>query len=108
MKKLETAVQAVGATFRVRDYRKGFQSDSESEFACSTQAILKELGLDSKPQKITVATEASVLSRLGIECLVWGPGQSVGNSLAPNESIKISDLTTAIRFYGRCVERFCL
>lgn len=108
MKKLEMAVQSVGATFRVRDYRKGFQSDSGSEFARSTQSILGELGLDSKPQKITVATEASVLGRLGIECLVWGPGQSVGNSLAPNESIKISDLTTAIRFYGRCVERFCL
>lgn len=108
MKKLESAVQSVGATFRVKDYRKGFATPSESDFVLQSQAILKEMGLGAAPRKMSVATEASVFSRLGVECLVWGPGQSVGNSHAPNESIKIGDLRTATDFYKRVLERFCL
>lgn len=108
MKNLEGAVQAAGATFRVKDYRKGFATSPESDFVLQSQAILKEMGLGAAPRKMSVATEASVFSRLGIECLVWGPGQSVGNSHAPNESIKIGDLRLATEFYKRVLERFCL
>jgi len=108
MKKLEKAVQAVGATFRVKDYRKGFATDPSLEFVVESQRILGAMGLNADLEKITMATEASVFSRLGIECLVWGPGQSVGNSHAPNESVNISDLRTASEFYKRLMERFCL
>jgi acetylornithine deacetylase/succinyl-diaminopimelate desuccinylase-like protein len=108
MSKLEAAVREVGATFRVTDYRKGFTTDAKSEFVQTAQEILAKMKLDASPQKITGVTEASVLSRLGIECVVWGPGQSVGNSHAPNESIKLSDLKLASEFYQRAIERFCL
>jgi acetylornithine deacetylase/succinyl-diaminopimelate desuccinylase-like protein len=108
MKKLERSVHAVGATFRVKDYRKGFNSRPESEFVRSTQEVLSHMQLPLELHKITMATEASVFSRLGIECLVWGPGQSVGNSHAPNESIRISELMKATEFYQRMIERFCL
>ncbi len=108
MKKLEQTVQSNGATFRVKDYRKGFNANEKSEFMKTTQEILKKIGLDPEPHKMIGATEASVFSRLGVECLVWGPGESVGNSHAPNESIKISDLKMAIKFYKCLMERFCL
>ena len=108
MKKLNAAVQAVGATFRVKDYRKGFTTPAASAFVQGAQVLLGEMNLSPALHKISMATEASVLSRLGIECVVWGPGQSVGNSHAPNESIKISDLKLAIEFYKRAIERFCL
>jgi succinyl-diaminopimelate desuccinylase len=108
MAKLEGAVEAVGATFRVTDYRKGFTTDAQSEFVQTAQEILAKMDLPSGVHKITGATEASVLSRLGIECLVWGPGQGIGNSHAPNENIKLSDLKTATEFYKRLIERFCL
>ncbi len=108
MKKLGEAMQTVGATFRVKDYRKGFRTPLDSGFVRESQGILSEMGLDSALSKITVATEASVFGRLGIECLVWGPGQSVGNSHAPNESVNISDLRKAIEFYKFSMERFCL
>lgn len=107
MAKLEKAVQAAGATFRVTDYRKGFTADTNSEFVKTAQGILTQMNLGPELHKITVATEASVFHRLGIECLVWGPGASVGNSHAPNESVKISDLKTATEFYKRVIERFC-
>lgn len=108
MRKLGAAVQRVGATFRVKDYRKGFTTHAESQFVKGAQEILGKMGLNAQPQKLAVATEANVFSRLGIECLVWGPGQSVGNSHAPNENIRISDLRTATEFYKQLIERFCL
>lgn len=108
MKKLGEAMQSVGATFRVKDYRKGFRTPVDSPFVRDSQGILQAMGLNSELQKITVATEASVFSRLGIECLVWGPGQSVGNSHAPNESVNLSDLHKAVEFYKFSMERFCL
>ena len=108
MQKLEASVQSVGATFRVKDYRKGFTTNPLSQFVVQSQALLAEMGLSADLHKITMATEASVFSRLGVECLVWGPGLSVGNSHAPNESIRMSELKQASAFYTRAIERFCL
>lgn len=108
MDNIQTVCEELGATFRVRDYRKGFETRPDGEFVRETQSILAEMGLESATTKLTMATEASVFTRLGVECLVWGPGQSVGNSHAPNENIKLSELRQAIEFYRRAAERFCL
>ncbi len=108
MKKLNLAVLEVGATFRVKDYKRGFASDPGTPFVQGAQGILRDMGLNSTLQKLAITSEANVFSRLGVECLVWGPGQSVGNSHAPNESIKIADLRVAADFYARLLERFCL
>ncbi|MBX3020405.1 MAG: M20/M25/M40 family metallo-hydrolase [Bdellovibrionales bacterium] len=107
MKKLAAAVQSVGATFRVKDYRKGFTTAPETAFAQGTQDILHTMGLNSSLHKMAVSSEANVFTRMGVECLVWGPGQSVGNSHAPNENVRISDLKTAVGFYRQMIERFC-
>ena len=108
IKKLADAVQSAGATFCVKDYRKGFTTNPMSGFVGLAQEILLELGHNSSLHKLSMASEANVFSRLGIECVVWGPGQSVGHSHGPNESIKISDLKAATEFYRKMVERFCL
>ncbi len=108
MSKLQSSVQEVGGSFRIREYRKGFLSKMNSGFVQTCQEILREMGLDAKPHKLSVATEATVFSRLGVECLVWGPGQGAGNSHAPNENVKIADLKLAIEFYKQLLERFCL
>jgi acetylornithine deacetylase/succinyl-diaminopimelate desuccinylase-like protein len=108
MKSLNDICSQVGATFRVREYRKGFETDIAGSFVKDAQLILADMGLKTEPTKMTMSTEASVFTRLGVECLVWGPGQSVGNSHAPNEHVKISDLKQAIEFYKKAVERFCL
>lgn len=108
MRQLGESVQAVGATFRVKDYRKGFLANEKSSFVTETQAVLREMGLNEAPDKMTTVTEASVFGRLGIECAVWGPGTSVGNSHAPNENIRISELEKATEVYKRLIERFCL
>lgn len=108
MNTLNQAVESVGATFRVKDYRKGFTTSPESRFVKGVQEILSTMSLDPGLAKIGIASEANVFNRLGIECLVWGPGQSVGNSLAPNENVKLNDLRMATEFYQRLLERCCL
>jgi acetylornithine deacetylase/succinyl-diaminopimelate desuccinylase-like protein len=65
-------------------------------------------GQEIGPQVISTASEASVFGRMGVECLVFGPGESYGNSHAPNEMVSLSQLDQAIAFYGKCIERFCL
>jgi succinyl-diaminopimelate desuccinylase len=105
---LGKACESRGATFRIRDSKRAFHVPKSSGFLNQCQEILKDLGQPSDPQTLSVATEASVLSRMGLECLVFGPGQSIGNSHAPNEKIKMSDLDLATQFYTRVIERICL
>lgn len=108
MQILQQTCESNGATFRVRDYRKGFEVSPHSELVQTAAETLTQLGLKSVPGAFAGATEASVFGRLGVECVVWGPGQSVGNSHAPNESIKMRDLDLAVDFYRRFLEGFCL
>jgi acetylornithine deacetylase/succinyl-diaminopimelate desuccinylase-like protein len=108
MRRLESAVKAVGATFYVRDYRKGFRTSADGKFTKTVQSVLADIGLNSELAKVTQSSEASVFTRHGIECLLWGPGRGVGNSHAPNERVSIADLKTAIKFYRLFLERFCL
>ncbi|HMN68604.1 MAG TPA: M20/M25/M40 family metallo-hydrolase, partial [Bdellovibrionales bacterium] len=106
MRGLESAVGDVGATFRVKDYRKGFSTLPEAEFVTEAGRLLSGLGYEGMPVKSTSASEASVFSRHGIDCLLFGPGMSVGNSHAPNECVKISELRAATDFYRKALERF--
>lgn len=108
MRILQQACQANGATFRVRDYRKGFEVSSDSDLVRVASETLTQIGLKPTPGAFAGATEASVFHRLGVECVVWGPGLSVGNSHAPNECIKMRDLDLAVDFYRRFLEGFCL
>lgn len=107
MAQLKSACDAVGATFRVTDYRKGFETATGSELVRVAQETLGDLHLPNELLAMTGSCEASVFSRLGMECVVWGPGLSVGNSHAPNEKVKLQDLNKAVDFYKRLIERFC-
>jgi len=108
MDRLRIACEEKQSTFRVRDAKTSFYTTPESPWVRDLQGILVEMGLSSELKKLLVNTEASVFHRLGIECVVCGPGQSVGNSHQPNESINIDELEKATQFYQRVLERFCL
>jgi succinyl-diaminopimelate desuccinylase len=108
MRVIQEACQQNRATFRVRDYRKGFEVSADSELVRTAAETLTTLKLKATHGAFAGATEASVFSHWGVECIVWGPGQSVGNSHAPNESIKMRDLDLAVDFYRQFLEGFCL
>ncbi len=108
MENLKMACEKVGASFRVCDYKKGFFTASDAELVKLGQKTLKTMGESSELLKTPLSTEASVFSRMGIECLVFGPGQGAGNSHAPNEKVKISDLEKATEFYKEMIKEVCL
>lgn len=108
MKRLDEACREVGAEFAVLDYKPPFSSNERSPFVVGCQDLAEKLRGGVNKTKLAAATEASVFQRLGIECVVFGAGESVGNSHAPNESVSLDDLELAKTFYLRAMERFCL
>lgn len=108
MQLLRDACSSEGAVFRIGDYKAPFRVSGDSEFVRTCETVLTEMGINAPRATQAVANEANVFAKFGLDCLVWGPGQGVGNSHTPNECVKISDLTLATDFYRRVIERMCL
>lgn len=108
MNRLSLICRSVGGEFSVIDYKPAFSAPVDSEFVSLCREVLVDQGLTGDLGKLSASTEASVFQRLGIECLVFGPGRSIGNSHAPNEVVALNDLEMATHFYRGVVERICL
>jgi succinyl-diaminopimelate desuccinylase len=108
MEILRRACHDAGAVFRVTDYKRPFRTALSSTLLSVCQEELVKLGRSGACGAQAVTTEANVFSRFGIECVVIGPGQGVGNSHAPNENVKLNELQEAIRFYQGVLRRVCL
>ena len=93
---------------RVIDYKKPFSLNCEHEWVKSLQKIAAQVGLDQTLGTIETATEASVFQRLGVDCVVFGPGQGIGNSCAPDERVHLDELERAKNFYQALFEQVCL
>ena len=52
-------------------------------------------------------SEAGLYARVGIPSVVIGPGRAKGNIHRPNESVPLSQLKAAVRFYQAFLERTC-
>lgn len=105
---INTACSQVGAQFKLLDYKQAFQTNEKSEFVQICQSELRKMGLNETLASQALTNEANIFSRLGIECLVFGPGIGVGNSHEPNEFVKLDSLNQAIQFYKQIIERICL
>jgi acetylornithine deacetylase/succinyl-diaminopimelate desuccinylase-like protein len=108
MQLLRETSESVGGSFRVTEYKQSFKTSPDSELFRICRSEMQAKGLETTPTTQAVTNEANVFSRFGIECVVIGPGQGVGNSHSPNEYVKISDLNQAIEFYRSVVEKVCL
>ena len=108
MGRLDKVCRAHGATFRVQDYKKPYQIDSKTEFVRIAQQELASLGLASELETQPSTNEASLFSRVGIECISFGPGLRENNIHTPTENVRIEDLKKAIDFYKNMIGRFCL
>lgn len=108
MKKIQTACELEGGEFIALDYKRPFRTDERSLLIKSAQSILEKMNLDSKCRSLASTNEASLLSRLGVECLCIGAGIREGNVHTPQEHVKIEDLERVTVFYEQLVERFCL
>ena len=105
---LRATCEQLGAVFRVTDYKQPFRTTPGSELISVCENELQKLGLSDQRRTQPLTNEANVFSRFGMECVVIGPGQGVGNSHAPNEFVSLSHLDNATRFYEGVMKRVCL
>lgn len=108
MEGLKSVCEGNGATFRINDYKKPFRTPPNSILVKGCLDELRSLGLSDQPASLPSTNEASIFSRVGIECVCFGPGLREGNVHTPNEHVAIADLEKAIEFYKKIIERFCL
>lgn len=60
-----------------------------------------------RPEAVSYATDGGWLSRLGLDCAVWGPG-SITVAHQPDERLPKADLAAARPVLEGLVERFCV
>jgi acetylornithine deacetylase/succinyl-diaminopimelate desuccinylase-like protein len=80
----------------------------KSELVTGAIEISRKLQLPVIPITKASGTECSIYTPQNIDCIVFGPGVSIGNSHTANEYNFLSQLTKAQGFYTEAVKRFCL
>jgi acetylornithine deacetylase/succinyl-diaminopimelate desuccinylase-like protein len=108
MQKLKISCEITGGQFRISDYKRPYSTDESSPFVKACLSEMKEMGLSVDTHSQSSTNEASIWSRIGIQCVSFGPGEREGNIHTPREQVNIDDLKKAIEFYQRVIERFCL
>lgn len=108
MKMIQKVCDENNAEFRIIDYKKPFRTPDNSQLVKVAQSILSKMDLDAECRSLASTNEASLFSRMNIECICFAAGKRQDNVHTPNEHVKISDLEKSILFYEQMVERFCL
>ncbi len=105
---LQRGCENLGGKFELVDFREPFHGEENGALSREFQGVLQEFGLETGCVPAKTCSDANILSRFRVETLVFGPGQSVGDSQVENEHIRISDLEKAVQIYRRGIERMCL
>lgn len=108
LQKMTAFSQAKGMKFVAQRMSPPALTSIESSLVQGAIDIAKKLNLKEKPITKASGTECSIYSSRGVDCFVFGPGVSVGNSHTANEYNFISQLEKAKEFYTEAVKRFCL
>lgn len=108
MDRLRQVCEENGASFRVNDYKKPFRTEMNSILVKGCLDELRSMGLSDRPITQASTNEASIFSRIGVECVCFGPGKREGNVHTPQEHVALADLEKATQFYKKIIERFCL
>ena len=108
MKYLGEVCSANQAHFKIVDYKKPYRTDDDAMLVRGCLQELKDMGLSDRTITQSSTNEASIFTRLGIDCVCFGPGKREDNMHTPHEHVALEDLNKATEFYKRIIERFCL
>lgn len=108
MNAIQKVCEECGAQFRITDYKRPFRTNENSMLVKSALNTLEKMGVKSKCITLASTNEASLFTRLNMECICIGPGIREGNVHTPEEHVKIEDLEKATLFYEQMLEKFCL
>lgn len=105
---LKACCQEINAELRVSDYKRPFRTNENSMLVRGCFSELNDMEIPVRVKTQSSCNEASLWSRVGIECISFGPGVREGNIHTPHEHVLIDDLKKSIEFYRRVIGRFCL
>ncbi len=106
---LKNACMKSNSKFSLKRYIPSYDQDKDIELIKNSLEILKQLDLgDDTIKSSTICTEANLMQKNGVECVLFGAGNSIGNSHEPNESISLSSLNQSIDFYKKLIKEVCL
>ena len=101
MLRMKIHCEKVGVNFRVADYKKPFRTNEKSALVRGCLDELKKMSLSEKICRKNSTNEASLFSRVGIECVCFGPGLSEDNVHTPHEHVLVADIECTIQFYKK-------
>jgi acetylornithine deacetylase/succinyl-diaminopimelate desuccinylase-like protein len=101
------SLRAVSLDCRRVHATQRFFTDPSSTFMTTLRADMQRAGLADVVQPGICATEAAQFSEGGYETIAFGAGK-MDEANCPNEKVGVEDLQSAIRFYSRAIEAFCL
>jgi acetylornithine deacetylase/succinyl-diaminopimelate desuccinylase-like protein len=107
LEELKNYCHDIGAEFRVRDHKKPFKMNKDSEFTQQCLNIIQKNIPEARLTTQPVTNEANVFHKFGIETLAFGPGIREGNSQTAHESISIENLNNAINIYENLIKKIC-
>ncbi|MBK9293781.1 MAG: M20/M25/M40 family metallo-hydrolase [Oligoflexia bacterium] len=106
--RLEKFSNSLGVLFSTENMTSPALTPLDSDLVKGAIEIAKKLKLPESPITKASATECSVYVNYGIQCIVFGPGKSIGNSHTANEHNEMAQLELAKEFYKEAVKRFCI
>lgn len=109
VKRLHAAAAACGCEAHVTTALDSppFHAATASRTLAALERALQARGMSAAPEMKSGTTEASVYAALGVDTIVFGPGQASGNIHRPNEHVPLADLHTAIDVYAAVVKELC-
>jgi acetylornithine deacetylase/succinyl-diaminopimelate desuccinylase-like protein len=108
MQNIAQLCEQIGAEFKVEDYKRPYRTPENSMLVRGCLSEIQRLNSNAKCITQPNTNEASLFSRINIECVGFGAGLRQDNVHTPNEHVKIDDLELSVEFYKKCLERFCL
>ncbi len=93
--------------FRVERENPPLDLDAKEPLVQHARAALRAARIPVRLASKAGCTEAGLYARVGIPSIVIGPGRARGNIHRPNESVPVSQLKAAIRFYEAFLKKTC-
>jgi len=109
MRDLKNNCSKEGAKFSLKRYIPSFNQKLDTDFVKKSYDVAASQELNSgKIKSSPICTEANLLKKHNIDCLLFGAGVVLGNSHEPNESINLSSLNKSTEFYKKLITQVCL
>jgi len=106
---LKQSCSKINSTFSLKRYIPSFNQNLNVSFVENSKVVAKLNGLNTSAFKSSsICTEANLMKKYDIYCLLFGAGLGLGNSHQPNESISLKALNKSTEFYKNLISKICL